>query len=67
MLIDQDGHCKLADFGLSKENMGDKDVTKSFCGTPEIIENYGVSRASDIYQIGAVLYEFLIGCPPHYN
>ena len=27
ILIDTDGHIKLADFGLSKENVGDNDMT----------------------------------------
>lgn len=34
---------------------------------PEIIQNKGASKSSDIYAIGAVLYEFLTGQPPYYN
>lgn len=34
ILIDTDGHIKLADFGLSKENVGENDMTSTFCGTP---------------------------------
>jgi serine/threonine protein kinase len=34
VLIDLDGHIKLADFGLSKENVGDNDLTQTFCGSP---------------------------------
>jgi len=34
ILIDTDGHIKLADFGLSKENIGDNDFTNTFCGSP---------------------------------
>ena len=34
VLIDLDGHIKLADFGLSKENIGDNDKTNTFCGSP---------------------------------
>ena len=72
ILIDQDGHCRLADFGLAKENIGEKDFAKSFCGSPaylppEMLHSKGVSKAADIYQIGAVLYEFLIGFPPYYT
>ena len=34
ILIDREGHIKLADFGLSKENVGENDIAPSFCGSP---------------------------------
>lgn len=72
ILIAGDGHIKLADFGLSKDNVSDSTKTKSFCGTPaylspEMLNNKGASKASDLYGIGAVLYEMLTGDPPYYN
>ena len=32
-----------------------------------MLNSKGVSKAADIYQIGAVLYEFLVGFPPYYT
>lgn len=34
VLLDSEGHVKLADFGLSKENMTGNDLAFSFCGSP---------------------------------
>jgi len=33
IVIDQEGHCKLTDFGLSKEGIDDNISAKSFCGS----------------------------------
>lgn len=35
LLINHDGHVKIADFGLSKQNMKEKELTYSFCGSTE--------------------------------
>jgi serine/threonine protein kinase len=71
ILIDSDGHIKLADFGLAKENVAGNKMAQSFCGSPaylapEMVNRRGAGKSSDIYGIGAVLYEMISGTPPFY-
>ena len=72
ILIAADGHIKLADFGLAKEGINKGSKAKSFCGSPaylppEMLSDSGVGKPADIYQMGAVLYEMLVGMPPFYT
>ena len=66
ILIDADGFALLTDFGLSKENIGKEDLTNSFCGspayvTPEVLLRKGHGISADLYGIGAIIYELLVG------
>jgi hypothetical protein len=37
VLLDEEGHIKLTDFGLSKVLARSSDTTRTFCGTPEYL------------------------------
>jgi serine/threonine protein kinase len=66
LLIGNDYHLLLSDFGLAKTEIGPKDFTESFCGSPlyvspEMLVHGKANRMSDIYGIGAVMYEMVHG------
>ena len=67
LLLDARGYCKLADFGFAKRVGSDRTFT--ICGTPdyqapEIIERTGTSMPADMWALGILLYEMLVGDPP---
>jgi len=72
VLVSHDGYVKIADFGLSKENIYGHNDAKSICGTaeylaPEILLNQGHGKASDWWSFGGIIYEMLCGEPPFYS
>ncbi|KAL8610401.1 RAC-gamma serine/threonine-protein kinase [Nucella lapillus] len=72
LLLDKDGHIKIADFGLCKEEMFFGASTSTFCGTPEylapeVLEDNDYGRAVDWWGTGVVMYEMMCGRLPFYN
>jgi serine/threonine protein kinase len=73
ILLDKDGYPRVTDFGLAKRVTDDGGLTRTgdAMGTPSYMppeqasrKFCGVSRASDVYALGAVLYAALSGRPP---
>lgn len=72
IIIAEDGHLKLTDFGLSKENADSDFTSNSFVGTyayaaPEVLKQKAHGKSLDWYLLGALLYELLVGLPPYYD
>jgi serine/threonine protein kinase len=71
VVLDDDGHALLTDFGLSKEGVLDNKGAKSFCGSiaylaPEMLKRTGHGKSVDWYLLGVLFYEMLVGIPPYF-
>eukprot|EP00929_Paragymnodinium_shiwhaense_P113677 TRINITY_DN81980_c0_g1_i1.p1 TRINITY_DN81980_c0_g1~~TRINITY_DN81980_c0_g1_i1.p1 ORF type:complete len:526 (-),score=113.74 TRINITY_DN81980_c0_g1_i1:57-1580(-) len=71
-LLDDEGHVKLTDFGLSKENLTQSTLFQSFVGTvlylpPEMIRREGHGMPLDFYCLGCLVYVLLTGTLPHFS
>jgi serine/threonine protein kinase len=70
IMLSDDGRVLVADFGIAKIlDSADVTATSTLLGTakylaPEQVEGRAVDARTDVYALGAVLYECLCGRPP---
>ncbi|XP_042681101.1 ribosomal protein S6 kinase alpha-6 isoform X4 [Centrocercus urophasianus] len=69
ILLDEAGHIKLTDFGLSKESVDQEKKAYSFCGTveymaPEVVNRRGHNQSADWWSFGVLMFEMLTGTLP---
>jgi serine/threonine protein kinase len=69
ILITEDGHSKIADFGVAKLNLATQTLAGRVLGTPaymspEQLNGEAVDGRSDLFSLGVVLYTVLTGYRP---
>ena len=71
VLIDENGHAQLTDFGLARRTDGSSDERKQLIGTPAYMspeqaseDQSQVGPPADQYAVGVILYETLTGRKP---
>jgi len=69
IILDEEGHIKMIDFGLAKDEIKLNSTTESFCGTneyipPEVVagDKYGFNF--DWWGFGVIIFEMIYGHPP---
>ncbi len=69
VILDEEGRAKVTDFGIARAGASDMTLTGSIMGTaqylsPEQAQGHAVTAGSDLYAVGVVLYELLVGRVP---
>ena len=69
ILLTEDGHAKIADFGVAKLNLSNQTLAGRALGTPaymspEQLNGEAVDGRSDLFSLGVILYTVLTGHRP---
>jgi hypothetical protein len=68
ILFDADDHAKIADFGIARTPQEDAATPQLFATAmyvaPERVEGKQATIQTDVYGLGLILYEMLVGQPP---
>lgn len=68
ILFDADDHAKIADFGIARTPQEDAATPQLFATAmyvaPERVEGKQATVQTDVYGLGLILYEMLVGQPP---
>jgi tRNA A-37 threonylcarbamoyl transferase component Bud32 len=68
ILFDSNDHAKIADFGIARMPQEDADTPQLFATAMYVAPERGVGKqatpVSDVYGLGLLLYEMLVGKPP---
>ena len=69
ILMTEDGHAKIADFGVAKLNLANQTLAGRALGTPaymspEQLNGEAVDGRSDLFSLGVILYTMLTGYRP---
>ena len=72
VLLTNEGHIRLSEFGLAKQLDSAHPQTFTLCGTPEyvapeVISNQGYGTTVDWWALGILLYEMIMGFPPFFG
>ncbi|XP_031747548.1 protein kinase C delta type-like [Xenopus tropicalis] len=72
ILLDQEGHIKIADFGLAAYNMFGNKTARGRAGTrgymaPEVLQMKKYNAAADWWSLGVIIYQMATHTLPFYG